>query len=108
MRAALARSRPNVLIIAFRRNTVTTAADSSGHAAFIFGNSHISTLFRPRPTEDGQIQSSFTYLCGSVFLGPERGVRDRDGRARRVGQSLDLGTELVRERLHDAGAEPSF
>jgi hypothetical protein len=35
----------------------------------------------------------------------ERGVRDRYGRAVRIGRSFNLSIELVRERLDDAGAE---
>ena len=36
------------------------------------------------------------------------GVSDRHGRSLRAGQSFNLGTELLRERLDDARAEPGF
>src|SRR6185312_3628079 len=46
--------------------------------------------------------------CGSIFLGPERGVSDRDCRACWVGQGLDLGTKLLRERLYNTGSQSGF
>jgi hypothetical protein len=36
------------------------------------------------------------------------GVSDRHGRSLWAGQSFNLGTELLRERLDDARAEPGF
>jgi hypothetical protein len=35
-------------------------------------------------------------------------VSDRHGRSLRASQSFNLGTELLRERLDDARAEPGF
>jgi hypothetical protein len=53
-------------------------------------------------------QTSGLHFTRSVLLSPESGMCDRHGRARRIGQSLNLGTELLRERLDDASSEPSF
>jgi hypothetical protein len=42
------------------------------------------------------------------LLCQKSGVGDRHGRSLWAGQSFNLGTELLRERLDDARAEPGF
>src|SRR6202162_81987 len=85
---------------------------------FYQGLSHRSLLWLDERHLTSSARACNIFVCCSIevlrlshdtgHLCQKSGVSDRHGRSLWAGQSFDLGTELLRERLDDARAEPGF
>src|SRR5258707_1760021 len=80
--------------------------------------SHRSLLWLDERHLTSSARACNIFVCCSIeahrlshdtgHLCQKSGMSDRHGRSLRAGQSFNLGTELLRERLDDARAEPGF
>jgi hypothetical protein len=75
---------------------------SKQHRYSITSSARACNIFAGCSIEDHRLSHDTGHPC------QKSGVSDRHGRSLWAGQSFNLGTELLRERLDDARAEPGF